>query len=232
MELDMKINFYGNSLCGRNRDEKFDTWVDRIITELNCDRPEYIGIAQCSEERILFNLKKSEPFDLAIIMHGEPGFIFCPTFQRDLHKQSNKVLQFNKTYDYYPGSLKDEKQTRESELIQLTPEETKQTVETYQKYFYTPETNRNRFYGALIQIDQYLKFKNIPTIHCPQHRHDIPKWFTFTSGPVLYDIATMQHDNSPYYCGYNKSSNAVNEEGNEIIFNKILEQINLLIPSK
>lgn len=226
----MRINFYGNSLCGRNYDNKFDTWVDRIITKFNSECPEYVGTAQCSEERILFNIKKSQPFDIAIIMHGDPGFIFCPTFHRDLHKHSDRdFIDFNKSYNYYPGSLKDEKQTDESKLIQLTPEETKQAVETYQKYFFTPETNRNRFYGALIQIEQYLKFKNIPVIHCPQHQHDIPKWFTFTSGPVLYDIAGMQHDNSPYYCGYNKSSNAVNEEGNEIIFNKIAEQINLLI---
>lgn len=230
----MKINFYGNSLCGRNiSGTLFDTWVDRIISKYDCDRPEFIGIAQCSEERILFNLKKSQPFDIAIIMHGEPGFIFCPTFQRDLHKQSNKeFISWDQTYDYYPNSLKDEKQTRESEVITLSVEETRNTLERYQKYFYTPETNRNRFYGALIQIDQYLKFKNIPAIHCPQHRHDIPKWFQFTSGPVLYDVASMQHDNSPYSCSYNKSENAVNEEGNEIIFNLLCDQIDSILKSR
>lgn len=215
-----------------NRENRFfDTWVDKIIAKFNCDYPEYVGTALCSEERILFRLKKSQPFDVAIIMHGDPGFIFCPTFHQDIHKRKEMDLAkcSQKSYGYYPGSLKDEKQAHDSEMIDLTLEETRQAIEIYQKYFFTPETNRNRFYGALIQIEQYLKFKNIPVIHCPQHQHDIPKWFTFNSGPVLYDIAPMQHDSSPYSCSYNKSANAVNEEGNEIIFNKIAEQINLLI---
>lgn len=225
----MKINFFGNSLCAPNNTNKFPTWLDRVVEKYSADR-DYLGIACCSEERILFNLKKAGDFDLAIIMHGNPNFIFCPTLEKDFHKDPGwaGIHLEDRELKYSPNGYND-MLTAVNEKITLPSSETKNLVEIYQKYFFTPETNRNRFYGALIQIEQYLNFKKIPAIHCPQHQHDIPKWFTFNSGPALYDIASMQHDSSPYSCSYNKSANAVTEEGNQIIFEKIDLEIQKLI---
>ena len=56
----MKIEFFGHSIAGKNKSEKFDTFVDRIINKYSTSGPDNIGIAKCSEERILYNLKKTK----------------------------------------------------------------------------------------------------------------------------------------------------------------------------
>ena len=102
----------------------------------------------------------------------------------------------------------------------------------YYDFFTTPEVNKNRFYGALIQIDQYCTHKKIPVIHCPKSPTHIPSWFKFTSGIVDYELGLSQNDNHPFRASYGKSDNAVTKEGNEQIAKKLIEYIDQLLISK
>ena len=225
----MQIQFYGHSIAARNRVNKFDTFVDKLVQKYCVVDPDYEGIAKCSEERILYNLKKTKTIDLAIIFHADPKFYFCPTFFIDSDKVSEKEFHqagYVKPLVVYPELRTDSRIDKNIDHQTLTLEETKNIIRTYQDYFFTPESNKNRHNGALIQIDQYLTAKTIPVIHLLQDKNHVPNWFKFSSGIVDYDIAPMQHDNSQYSCSYSRSCNAITEEGNDIIFNKIVNYIN------
>lgn len=227
----MRLAFYGNSMCSRNSEKfpNFKLFIDQISATYPNASIESSAVSSCSEERLLHLVKKSNDLDLVVIFHGEPGFIFFPTFNRDTHKRDQHEFDYDLDFEYIPDARNDKKLDMDTKFETISPEERKNLITIYQKYFYTPETNRNRFYGALIQLEQYLNYKNIKAIHCPQHKHNIPKWFQFTSGPVLYDIAPMQHGHSVYSCSYNLSPNAVTQEGNDIIFEKLNSEIKKLL---
>ena len=230
----MKIEFFGHSIAGKNKSEKFDTFVDRIINKYSTSGPDNIGIAKCSEERILYNLKKTKDIDIAIIFHSDPVFYFCPMFKSDNSKLSEKDFESGRmvfkttVYTEYRNDKRIDNNILETNRDTLSIEETKNVFKLYQEYFYTPETNKNRHAGALIQIDQYLSFKKIKAIHLLQDKTHIPNWFNFTTGIVDFELAAMQHDNNPYSCSYSRSANAITEEGNDIIFNKLSEYIDKL----
>ena len=80
----MKIEFYGSSIIGSNtfQLEKPKSFYDLILDHFNASSLNYM-IAQCSEERILYNLKKTSEIDVAIIFHSTPQFIYFPNFTRD-----------------------------------------------------------------------------------------------------------------------------------------------------
>jgi len=214
----MNIKFLGSSMTN-HKDSRTpkdtnppNTFVD-IIQEkysYNDNNNTYHGIGGCSEERILFFLKKMKNLDMVIIFHTSPSLLFVPGFVRDVYrskidkdeldylKKSNQVLAEDLTIDEVNDLLIDNK-----------------------KYFHHQDLQMNRFLGALIQIDQYCTAKQIPVIHFIHNR--IPTWFKFTSGIVDTEVYKM--DKSQYYIGYQNSYNAINEEGNKIIAEKIIEYI-------
>ena len=78
----MNIGIYGTSIALYNNDEP-DHFITLIKEHYNA-RIVHTGIVQCSEERILFNLKKTKKLDLAIIFHAPPYNIFVPSWNRDI----------------------------------------------------------------------------------------------------------------------------------------------------
>ena len=269
----MNIGVYGHSIAlyDPNDTNHFIT----LLKEHYNAKIVNTGVAQCSEERILFELKKTKKLDLAIIIHSAPHNIFVPSWSRDISNvdkdsfktkvellkwlDSNNIdpeefddsvfwfstvsnsalVELCKHYgvdvtedidvamNYLEGNTSEVKE----QLLDLV-KKAKDDIEYFnglydalllsKKYLSHPDLSRNRYYGALIQIDQYLKAMNIPCVHLLDNHDWYPNWFKFESGPTDKVVANLQKD-STYYVGYEQSSNAVSREGNELIYNKIIE---------
>ena len=240
----MNIQIYGHSICRRAgkpllNEETFSfpespTFVDMLFEKHSLDE-RCLHQADCSsEERILYFLKKTPlKIDVAIIFHGIPNYIFCPGLDRDLSP--------NVEEDFWATGLMDRFKLRQNilndksatELIELDKQDFKQAYESYTKYFYTNDLAMNRYYGALIQIDQYLTSKKIPAIHCMlNHNLAVPSWFKFSSGIVDYEIASMQTNNEKFPYVSPISANHISLEGNKYIFNKLESYIQELLSNK
>lgn len=189
------------------------------------------GFIKCSEERILFFLKKTKidpENDIVIIFHGDPNFVFCPSLDHDF--RNSAIDKWDR--DYYEEkdknfiqyeNFKDKLPKDYYEGTDINWRDVETLLNTNLKNFYHIDLQFNRYYGALIQIDQYLRSRKIPVIHCI-HKEYIPSWFKFSSGIVDTELIEIQY-NSDYSISYAKSSNGINEEGNKIIANKLTKYI-------
>jgi hypothetical protein len=285
----MNIGLYGHSIASWQRQ---DTWsyITKIKNLYNANIVNF-GVAQCSEERILFELKKTKKLDLAIIFHSNPDFMFVPsqprdycTFDRDnlLAKvPSGKVRdwfklngyvnipdvycdwweaipnsasfellkQFDITPQMYEENLTEMNNLRNStafnewcndnnkmirDLIkQKVPSEQEvqywldmfDLLELNKKYLYHHDLQMNRYYGALIQIDQYLKARNIPAVHCLGKPFWYPSWFKFSSGITNSEIFKLQHEITGHHASFKESENSMSIEGNQMAFDLLLPLI-------
>lgn len=246
----MHIQFYGHSICNSQRHANTKTFADILLEKYNAQRS-FDGISTISEERILYNIKKTKNIDVAIIFHSEPKFYFAPGFSRDFDKspidELKEKLDVNNAPLFYKDALRD-KNLNDCISEKLDSNDLVEIFNNFQSYFITPELLNQRFHGSLLQIDSFLKFKNIPTIHCPYGPWTIPSWFKFTHGIVDNEISRIQFYHltddtqnimrneknnemllNPYHCSYNKSDNAITEEGNILIAEKLSKYIDSLI---
>lgn len=242
----MFAQFFGHSICMRKKDKDVTTFVDLIYEKYNFEFDETIGgAACCSEERILYDLKKCKNLELAIIFHSEPSTYFSPADTRD-YSRNNENDSF--TTHLALDICKQDKARKNAQLVKLDQDYVKLAHKIHQELFTTPDLIKNRFYGALIQIDQYIKYKNIPTIHCVFTGH-LPVWFSFSHGIVDKNISLYQYNElrdperslihiktqegqsipNQYYASYHNSDNAINQEGNYLIAEKLSEYIDSLI---
>lgn len=216
----MNIRFFGHSQTKyRTKEDHFsiDTFVNIIQDKYKCydANNSYYGIGACSEERILFYLKKQKNIDMAIIFHAIPTYVFAPGFVQDISK--GKISKDEMSYW---------KETNKVLAEDLTLDEANDIVNNNKKWFYHQDLQMNRFVGAMMQIDQYCTAKQIPVIHFVHNR--IPKWIKFTSGIVddeIYKMDITHNHLTQYHIGYQNSANSLNEEGNKIIAEKIIEYI-------
>ena len=78
----MNIGFYGHSAASWYGNPK--SFIDQVKERLNCNIVN-VGVAQGSEERVLFDLKKTKKLDIAIIFHQHgPRYMFLPKCNRDI----------------------------------------------------------------------------------------------------------------------------------------------------
>lgn len=229
----MHIHIFGHSICARagwkHDKPEPDLFVDRLIKKYNIPDSNYHAVNQGSEERILYFLKKVKQIDLAIIFHGTPQHFFCPAWSSDFHLVDQDKYWENdypKDLYYMPEILKDKPKEPIHDIV-LDKKNYQKSYENFVKHFYTPELNRNRHYGALIQIDQYLHHKKIHAIHCVL-KNTLPTWFKFSNGIVDTELAELQKQNSKFYTGSQNSGNLISEEGNIYITNKLTEYIEQL----
>lgn len=214
----MNIGFYGHSSCAYRG---VDSLVDIVAANLNANVIN-IGVRQGSEERILFELKKSKDLNLAIIFHSEPQYLFLPGSDRDIgmnaidnSKAEYLFTDFSKTnHPKFIDIFKNEQTFLEIFL-------------NFKNYLYHPDLQMNRFLGALSQIDQYLYTRQIPSIHVVIKK-TIPNWFTFKSGIV--DTVTIDIANA---CAVKKGEwfvNAITKEGNLLIAQRLTGLAEELFP--
>lgn len=224
----MRIGIYGNSIA-----QWFRKQPQSFISKLQDHYSATIvntGCAAGSEERILFELKKTKDLNLAIIFHADPMHVFVPSLNRDVSSiDKNELLKKvtspdNKTW--YEEDILTFNTWLEESSIQYTLADYAELINALvlnKKYLYHPDLQRNRYYGALIQIDQYLTHTQIPVIHCLE-KHGIPTWFKFTSGLVNTDLYKVYNDPA-YSVKFAESDNRIDSNGNEVMFNKLVAMI-------
>jgi hypothetical protein len=99
-----------------------------------------------------------------------------------------------------------------------------EVYETYKQFLYHPDLELNRYYGSLLQIDQYLLYKQVKTIHVLADSCAIPEWFKF-SGVVDNSIMKLiqQHpQTNPFFV------NCITKEANILVANKLIDIIDSL----
>lgn len=212
----MKIGFYGDSRCTIRHQFSFIDLIAKYFTAEIVN----IGAKQGSEERILFELKKTKNLDLAIVFHSNPNHIFLPGCERDVHIKINlEKAEYILPVFEHAHSKKNHPNFRKKFK---SAENFVHSLQILDEYFHHNDLLRNRFYGSLIQIDQYLFYKKIPTLHIIEKENNIPKWFKFESGKVIQDInniftehATVSRDT--------EYINGITIEGNQLVFEKLKE---------
>lgn len=233
----MNIGIYGHSICSWDKVQEF-SFIKKIKDHYSANII-HTGTTMCSEERILFDLKKTKNIDLAIIFHAKARWIYIPTWHRDIETLDRytiikKISNFpgyseEQTFDNTEGEssilathrwyqdLIGETKFNDSEL---TAQELLEALLLNKKYMFSFDLQCNRYCGALVQIDQYLNFKNIPVVHCISEKEFHPAWFNFTSGIVDYNITEIKK--MGYKADHNFSCNNINEKGNELMFQQLV----------
>lgn len=229
----LNVKIFGNSITNTRHDisTHSPTFTEIVLNHYNCYDSNDVcrGVARCSEERILFNLKKTKKIDVAIIFHGIIHHEFCVSCIDDFadgaidDEDLQYMLDNNLTRGFYENIQTVLPKSKSDATLHLDPRIVQQMLDSRNKLYYHRDLQRNRYYGALIQIDQYLTHKNIKAIHITSR--SIPNWFKFSSGIVNTDFGQYQY-HPVYGCSYSKSVNAVTEEGNKIIADTFISHIN------
>ena len=236
----MNIGFYGHSICSWSGTKfGYKSFIDQIAEKYSANIVN-IGSLQGSEERILFELKKTKKLDVAFIFHSYPKFVFIPKCDRDISIKSvpeNKAKQFWRPFNeglgvegegnptepsqeefekYFQdyGNFKDVFKTSEEYII---------AMKSYKSYFYHPDLVTNRYQSAAVLIDQYLIGNNIKAYHSIDKRF-YPNWMDFKSGPVEHELAELRDVESTI-----RLPNNINPEQNDYIFetlDKWMQSIN------
>jgi hypothetical protein len=215
------IAFLGHSICCWANYEIFGqkSYIDLVVDHFKFNLVS-IGVREGSEERILDTLKRLKKVDIAIIFHSRAKCLYIPGCNRDIDltkfdQTKGHYLYCNQTINnarleeefFSFGNIKEEFKDIDSFL---------QTIMLYKTHLYSPEIHQNKFYGALLQIDQVCKFRNIKCIHVPV-TDNIPHWFRFTSGechPEIQELANNYRES-----GY---PNFINSEGQSVIAEKLI----------
>lgn len=218
----MNVGFYGHSNCAyRSKDSHIDIFAERFNANIV-----NIGVRQGSEERILFELKKTKNLDLAIIFHSEPQYLFLPGCDRDFGLNNVNELRIDYLFNQWNNQFFQEH--HKNFLLKFKDAETfHKIISYYKEYLYHPDLQMNRFYGSLIQIDQYITSKKISCIHVINPTV-IPRWFKFSSGLIDSEIFNIINKNKL------KSGewfvNCVNREGNLLIADRLTGLVENNIP--
>ncbi len=216
----MNIGFYGHSNCAYRSPESF---LDLVALHYNA-KIINTGVKQGSEERILFELKKSKNLNLAIIFHCLPKFLFLPGCDRDINVHDIERKRADQLFsDDHLDQEFNQENSPKFKTVFGNNETFFNAVNTFKDYFYHPDLIMNRYYGSLIQIDQYLNNKNISAIHVIDRTYPLPSWFNFTNGIVDYtimDIVKSHRSTRPFF------ANCTSKEGNKLVADKLINIIN------
>lgn len=219
--MNKTIGFYGHSDCAyRGTNSHMDILANRLkMTIVNT------GVKQGSEERILYELKKTRP-DLAIIFHSEPQYQFLPDCDRDIGLNHLKEHRAEYIFENWANNFEKIHNHKFLKKFQ-TPQNLITAIQTYKDYYYNSELQMNRFTGALIQIDGFLTAKSISSIHIINN--SIPNWFKFTSGIINCDINSIIVDNRIAHGTFNV--NRITDHGNQLVADRLTELVESLTPS-
>lgn len=182
----LKIGFYGHSICSNASP---GTYIRNVIDHFNAKLVNK-GTGRGSEERILFEVKKSNP-DVAIIFHSQPKYLFVPNFPRDIDVSEDVII---KESEEMAASKFNSTDLNDKLSMWSDDERRKKSIDSFpdcaalfKKHLYHPDLQMNRFHGALMMLDDYCLNKVPLVFHIPVFKY-IPSWFNFKSGIVLADL--------------------------------------------
>jgi len=223
----VNIGFYGASGACWTHSDGDQSWCDQLATHLGADIVNS-GVPQGSCERILYELKKTNQLDIAIIFHTQPKYVFIPHADRDVSLSSVKPRRAELLWTERAGNIIPTPQDFESEFFSYGGlreifGDTKNFIRAMsfmREYFYDPDLLRNRYQATMLLIDSYLHNNGIPVWHSivPKHTPDYirPRW-----GHIDTELATWQWplvtDKNPH------SPNNLTPEQNVLIYQTIAE---------
>jgi hypothetical protein len=223
----MDIGFYGHSAASWYGNTH--SFIDQVKEQLGCNIVN-IGVPQGSEERVLFDLKKTKKIDVAIIFHQcGPRYMFLPKCNRDITmdtvpENKSKILwsEYNEnqiTQESFENEFFSYGKIKE---VFKTPEEFINCIYYYKTYLHHPDLQRNRFESATLMVDTYCASRVSKVIHISDYPYEkrMP-WFSFKSGVLANDVAELA---SQYYESGTNPNN-INNEGNRLIANRLVEII-------
>lgn len=221
----MKIGFYGHSIASWANSPNNESFIDRIRLKYSAEIVN-LGVPQGSEERILFDLKKTKEIDIAIIFHSLIRYIFIPKANRDLSirtvpsrksgilwTESNNQIptreEFEKEFFSY-SNIKD---------VFGSPDEFCNAMTIYKEYFNHPDLLTNRFHSTVLLIDNYLLNRKIKALHAITPNPAIfPSWLEIKSGTVDAELLPLS---AKIEITGQKFSNNLDLAGNDFVFNRI-----------
>lgn len=218
----MKIGFYGHSTASWMNSPTGVSFIDRLAAKYSAEIVN-IGVPQGSEERILFDLKKTKEIDIAVVFHSLPRYVFLPKCNRDV--SINTVPSKKAEWFWAENGSAATRETFEKEFFGYsnikdafqTPEEFSDAMRTLKEYFYHPDLQINRFYANALMIDNYLfnrKIKSFQTMY----RGLIQPWMNFLAGPIDTELTDLATTPVP-----NKYNNNLDLDGNNRVF-EVLDQ--------
>jgi len=214
----MNIGFYGHSNCAYRSPDSF---LDLVATHYN-GKIVNKGCKQGSEERILFELKKTKHLDVAVIFHCHHNALFIPDSDRDVHAIDVTYDRANNLFHTTHLDTEFEKENS-PKFINLFKNDDNllNVIDIYKNYLYHQDLELNRYYGALMQIDQYLTYKKNKAIHVIDKRCAIPLWFKFNGyvDESIMQISEQEVAKNPFF------ANCISKHGNKLIADKIIEII-------
>ena len=168
----MHIHLFGHSICRSSKDEiqPTETFVDILEKKYNSSEDKTFTMLQSdciTEERILYFLKKIRKIDIAIIFHQATDAIFVPSSKHDYpvlspQKRLDPHHRNTGTVEYYKHILEDKSTPN---VLYRDGEEFQSAIDMYFEFLHTRDLNRNRLRGAISQVDQYINYKEIKTVH-------------------------------------------------------------------
>lgn len=232
----MRLGFYGHSTVSYsrmpvNKFQPIQFNEDDSLIDIVCKHYKAIlvnkGVIQGSIERILLDLKKTKKIDFAFIFYPASTHFYLPRTNRDISiKDFDRFFTDNKA-QYLWHIQKESYKSIEEEFYKNTIKDVFDSVDDliatlslYKKYLHDPEVHLNRWYGSLIQIDQYLCAKSIPCLHVID-KNIMPSWFNFKSGNVAYHIHDLCMEN--YELGAN--GNSISTPGQKIIADALIAEV-------
>tara|TARA_Y100001972_G_C7645627_1_gene324458 strand:- start:1078 stop:1770 length:693 start_codon:yes stop_codon:yes gene_type:complete len=181
------------------------------------------AVLQGSTERVLFELKKcKKTLDLAIVNISNFKFTYLPNCDIDFNAGHSANTRAEQIFDCKAIQHGPKFESHRNFSNQFESKEEFITLcNLHKKYLYNSEAQINRQAGALIQIDMWLKTKNIKTIYLADH-HNIPPWVTLTAGDIYNNMNIL----AAKHRKYRNLPNNISIEGQKLIAKWLIKRIN------
>ena len=225
----MIIGFFGTSELAwhgypyqcLDTNEIAHSWNDLVCKYFKAEQYNK-AVQQGSTERVLFELKKcKKKLDLAIVNFSRYKFTYLPTCDIDFKVDDTILNRAEQIFDYkgtqHGPKFENHRNVRnqfksKQEFIELCT--------LYKKYLYSPETHMSRQAGALLQIDMWLKTKNIKTLYLCW-TENIPPWITLTAGKVSESMNKIADKHRKFHI----LPNNISLKGQKIIAKWLIKRI-------
>ena len=226
----MIIGFFGASevawygypyKCTDNKELAF-SWNDIVCKYFQAEQYNK-AVLQGSTERVLYELKKcKKKLDVVVINISNFKFTYIPNCSIDFNTGHSINTRAEQVFEFkgLQGGPKFESHRNFRDQFE-SKEEFITLCTLHKKYLYNSEAMLNRQAGALLQIDMWLKTKNIKTIYLSDPVN-IPPWVSLTAGNVYDDMNIL----AAKHRKYRNLPNNISLEGQKLIAKWLIKRIN------